>query len=116
MTFPGVSLRPHLAFNPRHRRLSTPLLTPFNSTPISSLVWNDPKSVIGYGVRGGSLGARGGGETLTLERFDLGVTAFGSAIPLAREANFKWRTVSLQDKGPGKHKPRERKPLGSSFF
>jgi len=32
-TFPGVSLRPPLAFNPRHRRLSTPLLTPMNSTP-----------------------------------------------------------------------------------
>ena len=36
-TFPGVSLRPHLAFNPRPRRLSTPTdafqlhLTPFNS-------------------------------------------------------------------------------------
>jgi hypothetical protein len=37
---PGASLRPgSLAFNPRPRRLSTPLLTPFNSTPISSLVW-----------------------------------------------------------------------------
>jgi len=35
-----VSLRPHLAaFNPdTPRRLSTPLLTPFNSTPTSSLV------------------------------------------------------------------------------
>ena len=33
---PGVSLRPgSLAFNPRPRRLSTPLLTPFNSTPTS---------------------------------------------------------------------------------
>ena len=33
-TFPGASLRPHPAFNtPRPRRLSTPLLTPFNSTP-----------------------------------------------------------------------------------
>jgi hypothetical protein len=42
-TFPGVSLRPgSLAFNPRPRRLSTPLLTPFNSTPKSSLVWNGP--------------------------------------------------------------------------
>jgi hypothetical protein len=31
---PVVSLRPgSLAFNPRLRRLSTPLLTPFNSTP-----------------------------------------------------------------------------------
>ena len=110
-----MSLRPSLAFNPRPRRLSTPP-DAFQLHPDISLVWNDPKSVIGYGVRGGSLGARGGGETLTLERFDLGVTAFGSAIPLAREANFKWRTVSLQDKGPGKHKPRERKPLGSSFF
>jgi len=31
--FPGgVSLRPQLAFNTRPRRLSTPLLTPFNST------------------------------------------------------------------------------------
>jgi len=42
-----VSLRPgSLAFNPdTPRRLSTPLLTPFNSTPISSLVWTlDPKS------------------------------------------------------------------------
>ncbi len=32
-TFPGVSLRPPPAFNPRPRRLSTPLLTPLNSTP-----------------------------------------------------------------------------------
>ena len=32
---PGASLRPSIAFNPRHRRLSTPLLTPFNSTPTS---------------------------------------------------------------------------------
>ena len=32
-TFPGASLRLPLAFNPRPRRLSTPLLTPFNSTP-----------------------------------------------------------------------------------
>ena len=32
-TFPGASLRPPLAFNPRPRCLSTPLLTPFNSTP-----------------------------------------------------------------------------------
>jgi hypothetical protein len=31
-TLPGVSLRPPLAFKPRPRRLSTPLLTPFNST------------------------------------------------------------------------------------
>ena len=33
---PGVSLRPSLGFNPdTPRRLSTPLLTPFNSTPTS---------------------------------------------------------------------------------
>ncbi|EEH56944.1 uncharacterized protein MICPUCDRAFT_68172 [Micromonas pusilla CCMP1545] len=32
-TFPGASLRPSLAFNPRPGRLSTPLLTPLNSTP-----------------------------------------------------------------------------------
>ena len=30
-TFPGASLRPSLAFDPRPRRLSTPLLPPFNS-------------------------------------------------------------------------------------
>ena len=34
---PDIFLRPPLAFNPRPRRLSTPLLTPLNSTPISSL-------------------------------------------------------------------------------
>ena len=35
-TLPGASLRPgSLAFNPRPRRLSTPLLTPFNFTPTS---------------------------------------------------------------------------------
>jgi hypothetical protein len=45
---PGVSLRPGShAFNPvTPRRLSTPLLTPFNSTPISSLVWNDPQRFV----------------------------------------------------------------------
>jgi|TARA_B100001142_G_scaffold141544_1_gene142755 hypothetical protein len=36
---PPLSIPTHLA-----RRLSTPLLTPFNSTPISSLVWTlDPQ-------------------------------------------------------------------------
>ena len=35
-TFAGASLRAHLAFtHPRPRRLSTPLLTPMNSTPTS---------------------------------------------------------------------------------
>ena len=35
-TLPGASLRPgSLAFNPRPRCLSTPLLTPLNSTPTS---------------------------------------------------------------------------------
>eukprot|EP00982_Pelagococcus_subviridis_P004159 29082-Pelagococcus_subviridis.AAC.4 len=34
-TFPGASLLPSLAFNHRPRCLSTPLLTPFNSTPTS---------------------------------------------------------------------------------
>jgi len=35
-TLPSVSLRPPPAFNPRPRRLSTPLLTPFNSTPTTA--------------------------------------------------------------------------------
>jgi len=35
-TFAIVYFRPHLAFNPRPRRLSTPLLTPFNSTQTPS--------------------------------------------------------------------------------
>ena len=44
-TFPGASLRPgSLGFNPRPRRLSTPLLTPLNSTPISSLCMEWPSS------------------------------------------------------------------------
>ena len=44
---PGASPRPPLAFNPdTPRRLSTPLLTPFKSTPISSLVRNDPETEI----------------------------------------------------------------------
>jgi hypothetical protein len=45
-TFPGASLRPgSLAHNPdTSRRLSTPLLTPLNSTPTSSLAWTlDPQ-------------------------------------------------------------------------
>ena len=44
-TFPVVSLRPgSLAFNPdTPRRLSTPLLTPFNSAPTSHFVRNDPR-------------------------------------------------------------------------
>ena len=48
---PGASLRPgSLAFNPdTPRRLSTPPLTPFNSTPISSLVWTlDPKAPLAF--------------------------------------------------------------------
>jgi hypothetical protein len=43
-TSPGASLRPgSLAFNPRPRRLSTPLLTPFNSTPTSLRMDNYPQ-------------------------------------------------------------------------
>jgi len=38
-----VSLRPSLAFNPRPRRLSTPLLTPFNSTPTFVASYPSPK-------------------------------------------------------------------------
>jgi hypothetical protein len=45
-TLPGASLRPPLAFNPRHRRLSTPLLTPFNSTP-TSLCMERPSRMLG---------------------------------------------------------------------
>ena len=42
-TLAVVSLRPgSLAFNTRPRRLSTPLLTPMNSTPISSLCMERP--------------------------------------------------------------------------
>jgi hypothetical protein len=42
-TFAVVYFRPgSLVFNPRPRRLSTPLLTPFNSTPISSLRMERP--------------------------------------------------------------------------
>ena len=59
---PGVSLRPSLAFNPdTPRRLSTPLLTPFNSTPISSLVWTlDPQ----YGHAGAASRAAPSGGCL----------------------------------------------------
>jgi len=42
-TLPGASLRPSLAVNPRPRCLSTPLLTPLNSTPTSSLRTMDPR-------------------------------------------------------------------------
>ena len=49
---PGASLRSSpLGFNPRLRRLSTPPLTPFNSTPTSSLVRNDPHQTPKLGVR-----------------------------------------------------------------
>jgi hypothetical protein len=52
-TLPGASLRPPLAgFNPdTPRRLSTPLLTPFNSTPTSLVLWNDPQRRRAQGVR-----------------------------------------------------------------
>jgi len=43
-TFAGASLRPPLAFNARPRRLSTPLLTPLNSTPTSSLCIQRPSA------------------------------------------------------------------------
>ena len=48
-TFPGASLRPgSLAFNPdTPRRLSTPLLTPVNSTP-TSLCMERPSEVSGH--------------------------------------------------------------------
>ena len=48
-TFPGVSLRPRLAFNPRHRRLSTPS-DAFQLTPTTTLAAGD--------VRGGAGGGR----------------------------------------------------------
>ena len=47
-TLPVVSLRPgSLAFNPRPRCLSTPLLTPFNSTPTFARM--DPRPSAGDG-------------------------------------------------------------------
>ena len=42
-TLPVVSLRPPHGFNPRPRRLSTPLLTPLNSTPTSLCMDNYPQ-------------------------------------------------------------------------
>ena len=51
----GVSLRPPLAFNPdTPRRLSTPLLTPFNSTPTFASYGQSPSA------RGGDVARRGG--------------------------------------------------------
>ena len=86
-TFPGASLRPgSLVFNPRPRRLSTPLLTPFNSTPISSLVWNDPKAcpavalcVAGHDHPGGY------GRTLVINPKD-GLHTFGRVHHVTLEA------------------------------
>jgi len=49
-TFPGVSLRPHHGFNPRPRRLSTPPLTPFNSTPTFARMDNYPQPRAGHRV------------------------------------------------------------------
>ena len=49
-TFPGVSLRPPLAFNPRPRRLSTPLLTPLNSTPTFARMHNYPQARLAPGT------------------------------------------------------------------
>jgi hypothetical protein len=43
-TLPGASLRPSLAVNPRPRSLSTPLLTPFNSTPTFARSFSPPGS------------------------------------------------------------------------
>ena len=44
-TFAGASLRPgSLAFDPRPRRLSTPLLTPFDSAPTTNASYGTPLS------------------------------------------------------------------------
>ena len=85
---PVVSLRPgSLAFNPdTPRRLSTPLLTPMNSTPISSLCMERPKDVFhrrapraaagqGDGVRGNV--RRAGGHDRHLRRHRAGVSPRG---------------------------------------
>ena len=56
-TFAIFSLRPHLVgFNPRPRRLSTPLLTPFNPTPTS--LHTDPRPSEGSPRRCGARRAR----------------------------------------------------------
>jgi hypothetical protein len=47
---PGASLRPPLAFNPdTPRRLSTPLLTPFNSTPTFARRGRNENGQLGLG-------------------------------------------------------------------
>ncbi len=71
-TFAVVSPRPPLAFNPRPRRLSTPLLTPFNSAPTfvasrgpSTVRPNDKPVGVIHRARGG-----GGGDGATLSMVD----------------------------------------------
>ena len=68
-TLPGVSLRPPLAFNPRPRCLSTPLLTPLNSTPAATrrrvgVRRGDgrPRRAVGSAQGDGEEGVRGRGR------------------------------------------------------
>jgi hypothetical protein len=70
-TFPGASLRPSLAFNPRPRRHSTPLLTHFNSTPTFARM--DPRPKAERAAKGpvtaGSVAVpRGEGRMMTAEQ------------------------------------------------
>ena len=73
-TLPGVSLRPgSLAFNPRPRRLSTPLLTPFNSTPTSVGPPPDPQRVVERALEAEVCTTRMGIGREAFETADVGV-------------------------------------------
>jgi WD40 repeat protein len=65
-TFAGVSLRLPLAFNPRPRCLSTPLLTPFNSTPTSLCMERPSVSDVAVGASGLTAVSAGYDKTLKL--------------------------------------------------
>jgi hypothetical protein len=82
-TFAIVSLRPgSLAFTPRPRRLSTPLLTPFNSTPTFARM-ERPSVCGGFGLHGMSnlTGLSAGQQLLRLPRSV--IVAWYGAVVLA---------------------------------
>ena len=92
-TFAVVSLCPgSLAFNPRPRRLSTPPLTPFNSTPTFARMDNYPQRR--RRARTGARRRRGRARGASARRFSL-------------DARKTWRKTRARTRGGGETRSRD---------
>jgi hypothetical protein len=115
-TLPGVSLRPPLGFNPRPRCLSTPLLTPFNSTHRSFQLGSLHRVVAGRAAA--RVRVDGQGRAAVVSRDGRGARRADARASEARHrarVGARARAVSAREIGVGVRR-RHREGLVGFFF